>query len=137
MKHSRKFRYAALTSLMLLAACQTADKADIAPSPVADGNDSGITRAGPWKDFYNDTRNPGIPHDIRVFITKTQACGHFSGEEPYDTERGAFLRKMIDENCTGLPDAHAALRRSYAGNTPLLTAISEVWEIMGEAETVP
>ncbi len=137
MKHSRIFRYTMLASVMLLAACQTADKADIAPSPVTAEYDGKIPKTGVWKDFYSDPRDPGIPHDVRVFITKTQACGHFSGEEPYDTERRAFLRKMINENCTGLPDTHAALRRNYAGSTSLLAVITEVWAIMGEAETVP
>lgn len=81
---------------------------------------------GPWKDFYGDTRPASIPRDVRDFIIDAQGCGHFSGEEPYDAERAAFLKKSIEEMCAGIEMRHAKLTVKYADNKDASAMLEEV-----------
>jgi hypothetical protein len=85
--------------------------------------------SGPWTDFYGDTRSAAIPADVRTFVIDAQGCGHFSGEEPYDAERAAFLKKNIDEMCTGLEQKHKKLAAKYAANPETVALIAEAWRV--------
>ena len=87
---------------------------------------------GPWKDFYGDQRDAAIPGDVRKFVIEAQGCGHFSGEDPYDAERAAFLKKNVDELCTGLREKRAKLLAKYPADDAAKFLIAEVWEIFGE-----
>jgi len=69
-----------------------------------------------------------VPKDVRAFVIDAQACGHFSGEEPYDAERRAFLETMIKKTCTGLEARKAVLTRRYSNTPEILTEISQVWD---------
>ena len=55
-----------------------------------------------------------IPSDIADYLHRTLACGHFSGEEPYDAERKAFLEKTQKElRCNELPNDLNAIEKKY------------------------
>ena len=82
--------------------------------------------AGPWKDFYGDVRPALIPREVRDFIIDAQGCAHFSGEEPYDAERAAFLQKNIEEMCGGIEMRHAKLTVKYTNNNEVSAMIEEV-----------
>lgn len=69
-----------------------------------------------------------VPKDVRAFVIHAQACGHFSGEEPHDAERRAFLDKMIKKTCTGLEARKAILSRRHSKSPEILTEISQVWD---------
>lgn len=89
----------------------------------------GACAASPWKDFYGDARSATIPGDIRAFVIDAQGCGHFSGEEPYDVERAAFLKKNIDAMCTELEKRHRKLAAQHAGNPEATAMIAEAWGV--------
>jgi hypothetical protein len=80
---------------------------------------------GPWRDFYGDERSATVPADVRSFVIDAQWCAHFSGEEPYDAERAAFLKKRIDAMCPGLDQRHKQLMVKYAQNAKVRAIIEE------------
>jgi hypothetical protein len=82
----------------------------------------------PWKDFYGDVRSPAIPKAVRKFVIDAQGCTHFSGEEGYDAERAAYLKKMTDKMCTGIEKRYEKLLTRYRGNVEVTAIIAEVWE---------
>ena len=92
---------------------------------------TGACVAGPWKDFYGDVRPASIPREVRDFIIDAQGCSHFSGEEPYDAERAAFLKKNMDEMCAGIEQRHAKLTVKYANNAEVSALIDGVSSIFG------
>jgi hypothetical protein len=65
-----------------------------------------------------------LPADVEAFRRDRETCEHFMGEEAYDAERGAYIRKQIDRTCTGTDAKLAALRRKYAKNRDVLRALS-------------
>jgi hypothetical protein len=83
--------------------------------------------SGPWTDFYGDARSAAIPADVRSFVIDAQGCNHFAGEEPYDTERAAFLKKNIDKMCTGIKERHQKLAAKYDTNPDAAALIAEAW----------
>jgi hypothetical protein len=83
--------------------------------------------AGPWTDFYGDRRSAAIPADVRSLVIDAQGCNHFAGEEPYDAERAAFLKKNIDSMCPDLKQRHKKLTKKYAQNVEAMTLMSEAW----------
>ncbi len=87
---------------------------------------------GPWKDFYGDPHPASIPRDVRKFVIDGQGCGHFSGEEPYDAERAAFLKKNMDAMCKGLAEKHERLLNLYPDNKEAQSLIAQTWQIFGE-----
>jgi hypothetical protein len=85
-------------------------------------------KPSPWTDGFGEARSPTIPKKVRKFVIAAQNCGHFSGEEPYDGERRAYLEKMIRENCTGIEKRREKLLAKYRGNGEVEALIAEVWE---------
>lgn len=94
----------------------------LASAPLAAGKPSA------WKDNHGVERSPAIPPKVRKFVINAQACAHFSGEEGYDAERAAFLKKMIAKNCKDLDKQHDRLLTRYRGNAEVEVIIAEVWE---------
>ena len=88
---------------------------------------SSTKASGPWKDNFGQERSAEIPNDVRDFVIKAQACGHFSGEPAYDGERRKFLEKMVAETCTGLEEKRPKLLAKYDGNAQVADLIKEVW----------
>jgi hypothetical protein len=68
-----------------------------------------------------------VPNDVRAFVADAQACTHFSGEEPYDAERRAFLDRMIQKTCSDLDVQKAELRHRYARSGDIQSLILEAW----------
>jgi hypothetical protein len=82
---------------------------------------------GEWKDFYGDTQ-PAMPAKVRKFVTDAQACTHFSGEEAYDKERGAFLKKAMQKTCRNLDARKLALEKLYSANVDTLMLLEVAWQ---------
>ncbi len=61
-----------------------------------------------------------LPTDLTAFIQNYESCLHFSGEEPYDEERRAFLNEQIKQSCTGMETQRAILGQRYAEQPALL-----------------
>ena len=73
------------------------------------------------------------PREVRVFADRYDACQHFRGEEPYDSERRRFLEKSIDETCTGNDKQLRQLRSAYAGDAEMTRVLNE-FEMNTETE---
>jgi hypothetical protein len=82
----------------------------------------------PATDNFGKPFSELVPKDVRAFVIDVQACGHFSGEEPYDAARRAFLEKMIKKTCTDLEARRATLTSRYSSSPAILTEISMVWD---------
>lgn len=85
-------------------------------------------KASPWQDGYGEARSPTVPKKVRKFVIDAQMCAHFSGEEGYDKERAAFLKKMIDKSCPKLEERREKLLAKHRGNAEIEAIIAEVWE---------
>lgn len=77
-----------------------------------------------------DARWCDLPHEVRVFVERRQACDHFRGEpvpEPQDDPRGERRRQIetaLRESCTGSDAQLAALRRKYRDDAIVVTALA-------------
>jgi hypothetical protein len=87
---------------------------------------SGCT-TGPWKDFYGDQQSADVPQNVRSFVIDAQGCAHFSGEEPYDSERALFLKKNMDKMCANLPQKRQRLLDQYQDNNEARKLIADAW----------
>jgi hypothetical protein len=71
----------------------------------------------------------GLPEEVTHLSDRISQCEHFAGEEPYDAERGVFLRQQIAANCPGNAAELKRLRQKYAANpavTKHLTALEAI-----------
>ena len=75
---------------------------------------------------------PRFPEDVTRFVERREACDHFRGEEPYDTERRKFLEQQALKFCAGTDQQLAALKKKYEGDTAVTTKLAEY-----EAEIEP
>jgi hypothetical protein len=66
-----------------------------------------------------------MPTDVARFIERRDLCDHFRGEEPYDAERGAFLKFQIDKYCKGSDRQLATLKRKYERQKDVLSKLNE------------
>jgi hypothetical protein len=64
------------------------------------------------------------PQDVQRHADRSEACQHFSGEEPYDAERRAFLLRRIQQTCTGLEAQRKQLQRKYRGRKAILEKLA-------------
>ena len=62
------------------------------------------------------TTATALPNEVTNFVQRRDSCDHFRGEEAYDAERGAFLRKSLKETCTGSDRKLKSLREKYRRN---------------------
>ncbi|HEX7877738.1 MAG TPA: hypothetical protein VF489_14275 [Sphingobium sp.] len=68
-------------------------------------------------------QSTAFPDEVTGFMVDRDGCDHFRGEEPYDSDRRAYLAESIAELCTGTDARLAMLRRRYAGNPAVITAL--------------
>lgn len=68
-------------------------------------------------------QSTAFPDEVTGFMVDRDGCDHFRGEEPYDSDRRAYLAENIAELCTGTDARLAMLRRRYAGNPAVITAL--------------
>jgi hypothetical protein len=64
-----------------------------------------------------------FPAEVTHYMVERDGCDHFRGEEAYDEDRRAYLDESIRELCTGTDSRLAALRRRYAENPDVMTAL--------------
>ena len=56
-------------------------------------------------------------------MVERDSCDHFRGEEPYDGERRVFLAESVARLCTGTDARLATLRRRYADDPSVVSAL--------------
>lgn len=66
-----------------------------------------------------------LPNDVANFVKRRDACDHFRGEEAYDAERGAFLRKSLKETCAGSDRKLKSLREKYHRDPAVVTKLKD------------
>lgn len=64
-----------------------------------------------------------FPQEVTAFMVDRDGCDHFRGEEAYDAERRAYIAENIAELCRGTDARLAMLRRRYAGDASVTTAL--------------
>ena len=68
-----------------------------------------------------EARVAKAPRRVRVFIERRRDCDHFTGEEPYDRERAAYLERVISElRCARIGRDEAELRQRYRTDPAIL-----------------
>jgi hypothetical protein len=73
----------------------------------------------------------GQSEDVVAFIERMVECNHWRGEEPYDKERAAQIRKAVEKaRCDSLDSEEQALERKYKGNKKVLDAIGKAKELV-------
>jgi hypothetical protein len=66
------------------------------------------------------------PNDVQALIERLAYCSHWSGEEPYDAERGReIFQAMKDLRCDELEKDEAAARKRYAGQPRTIKALEQ------------
>ncbi len=85
--------------------------------------------AGPWQDAWGEEQNASIPRDVRRWVIDAQACGHWSGEEPFDAERAAAIESATSKHCPRLAERRLILRKRHSRNAEALSLIEKAWSI--------
>lgn len=80
--------------------------------------------AKPIQSAAPPAHHAGIPADVVQLSDRIEACDHFSGEDPYDADRAAFLRKQVEATCPGNDATLQRLRAKYAGDVAILKKLS-------------
>jgi hypothetical protein len=78
------------------------------------------------------TRVESAPQKVAMFIERRANCNHFTGEEPYDPERAAYLRKTIGElKCARIPRDERRLARTYRNRPEVLQLLKDTEDLTG------
>ena len=69
-----------------------------------------------------------LPPEVAAFVADRDVCEHFRGEPiegdfPEQIARRAFVQDSIEIYCAGTDRRLAALRKRYAGNTAVMSAL--------------
>lgn len=111
----------AFVALLLLTACHKGDPAQEASATSAPASPAALP-AMPSMIAPVDSASPaaakvaGLPPEVTRLSERIASCEHFAGEEPYDAERAAFLRRQIAATCPGNAAELQRLRQKYAAN---------------------
>lgn len=73
-----------------------------------------------------------LPRDVESFIRQRESCDHWRGEEPYDAARKREITRGLCAECTGADSRLLRLKRKYAGNHAVSSALAEVEYPLGE-----
>jgi hypothetical protein len=78
------------------------------------------------------TRVESAPRKVAAFIERRANCNHFAGEEPYDAERAAYLRKTIRElKCARIARDERRLTRVYRDQPDILRLLKDTEDLPG------
>lgn len=72
------------------------------------------------------------PRKVAAFIERRANCNHFAGEEAYDAERGAYLKKTIRElRCSRLSRDGRRLARAYRDRPEIVRLLKDTEDLLG------
>ena len=112
-----------LLALAALAACHKPTPPAAAPSEAAAAT-AVTTSAAVAPQPAAAPAKPALPAEVEKLAQRIESCEHFAGEEPYDAERGKFLREQVEAVCPGNRAALDRLRRHYAANKAVLDRLA-------------
>lgn len=65
-----------------------------------------------------------LPAPVRAFVERADMCRHWSGEEPYDADRGAEIARALRSlRCEKLDRDAAVLQRRYRDAPTIRAAV--------------
>lgn len=77
-------------------------------------------------------RVQSAPRKVAAFIERRAGCNHFLGEEPYDAERAAELKRTIRElRCARIERDERRLERTYRDRPDILRLLKETEDLPG------
>ncbi|MET0251417.1 MAG: hypothetical protein ABW203_04485 [Novosphingobium sp.] len=72
------------------------------------------------------------PRAVAAFIERRASCNHFTGEEPYDKERAAYLNRVIRElRCERIDRDERRLRSAYRRRPAILRLLDDTADLLG------
>ena len=77
-------------------------------------------------------RIESAPQAVATFIERRAGCNHFLGEEPYDPERAAQLRKALRElRCGRVERDQRRLIRTYRNRPDVVRLLKDTEDLLG------
>lgn len=92
-----------------------------APAPVIHSSPASVPDLPPSQDAADPAP---FPEEVTRYMVDRDGCDHFRGEEGYDAERRAYLQESVAELCTGTDARLAQLRKRYADDPAVTSALS-------------
>ena len=77
------------------------------------------------------------PTDIANFIARSESCYHWLGEEPYEAERAADIKKNVSESCDDLSKRLVKLKARYSRNRKVTLLLNEFDPKSGLSDKFP
>jgi len=70
---------------------------------------------------------PGLPKDVRSFITRRDSCEHFRGEipDPSEKRRMKEVVRQINAFCKGTDKALALMKKKYSSDSNVMSRLNE------------
>jgi hypothetical protein len=74
------------------------------------------------------TPTVALPPEVAAFVADRDVCEHFRGEPiegdfPEQIARRAFVQESLEIHCAGTDRRLAALKKRYAGNAAVMSAL--------------
>ena len=67
-----------------------------------------------------------LPRDAAAVVVRQVYCNHWADEEPYDAARAREIARNVKKlRCNALERDEARLRKRYAGNAKVLSALDD------------
>jgi len=82
-------------------------------------------------EYTSSLRQILVDTEITDFLDDREGCEHFRGEEPYDAERAAFLKKNIEELCPDIDKRLDDLQAKYWDNPVILQKLTGLERLEG------
>ena len=81
-----------------------------------------------WLFALSITPTVALPPEVTAFVADRDVCEHFRGEpidgdSPEQIARRAFVQESLEIYCAGTDRRLAALKKRYAGNTAIMSAL--------------
>ena len=64
-----------------------------------------------------------LPQEVSRYVEERDKCDHFRGEEPYDSDRKAFLETQMCKYCSGTDVRLDRLKKKYAKRSDVLESL--------------
>ena len=81
------------------------------------------------------TQTVALPPEVAAFVAERDVCEHFRGEPiegdfPEQIARRAFVQESFEIYCAGTDRRLAALKKRYAGNSVVMSALGDYEQVV-------
>lgn len=88
-------------------------------------------------ELFNLRLNEVLPPDAAEYVDLYRNCRHWSGEDAYNKERGAQIRKGVEGNCTGLGNRGKSIHAKYQNGTRESEVINSIIKEIEAGVSIP